>query len=54
VLAKLRERGVDRLADVRYVLYETKGELTIVRETGADDDPELVRAGLRTAAGRRA
>ena len=52
VLAKLREQGVDRLADLRYVLYETKGELTVVRETGAPEDPELIRAGLRDAAGR--
>src|SRR3954471_7705788 len=50
VLAKLREQGVAELAELRYVLYETKGELTVVRETGADD-PELVQAGLRDAAG---
>jgi uncharacterized membrane protein YcaP (DUF421 family) len=50
VLAKLREQGVSELTELRYVLYETKGELTVVRETGADD-PELVRAGLRDAAG---
>jgi uncharacterized membrane protein YcaP (DUF421 family) len=53
VIAKLREQGVERLADLRYVLYETKGELTVVRETGAPGDPELVRAGLRDAAGHR-
>jgi uncharacterized membrane protein YcaP (DUF421 family) len=48
VLAKLREQGVERLADLRYVLYEAKGELTIVHEAGpGTDDPELVRAGLR-------
>jgi uncharacterized membrane protein YcaP (DUF421 family) len=52
VLAKLRERGVERIADLRYVLYETKGELTLVREDGATrPDPDLVRAGLRDAAG---
>jgi uncharacterized membrane protein YcaP (DUF421 family) len=51
VLAKLRERGVERLADLRYVLYETKGELTVVRERGDANDGELVRAGLRGAAG---
>ena len=53
VLAKLREQGVERLADLRYVLYETKGELTVVRETGASVDAELIRAGLRDAAGHR-
>jgi uncharacterized membrane protein YcaP (DUF421 family) len=51
VLAKLRELGVRELAELRYVLYETKGELTVVRETGADDDGALVRAGLAHAAG---
>jgi uncharacterized membrane protein YcaP (DUF421 family) len=52
LVAKLRELGVGRLGELRYVLYETKGELTVVRENGSDDDPELVRAGLRDAAGR--
>jgi uncharacterized membrane protein YcaP (DUF421 family) len=50
VLAKLRERGVRELVELRYVLYETKGELTVVRETG-DADGTLVRAGLDNAAG---
>jgi hypothetical protein len=41
---------VDALADVRYVLYEPKGELTIVRERGSEvPDPELVRIALRKA-----
>jgi uncharacterized membrane protein YcaP (DUF421 family) len=52
VLAHLRQRGVDRLDELRYVLYETKGELTIVREPGADEpDPQLVQVGLQDAAG---
>lgn len=51
VLAKLRELGIADLADLRYVLYETKGELTVVRETGAGTDGALVRAGLADAAG---
>jgi uncharacterized membrane protein YcaP (DUF421 family) len=52
VLAKLREQGVGALAELRYVLYETKGELTIVREPGdGAPDPELVTTGLRDAAG---
>ena len=51
VLAQLRQHGVASLAELRYVLYESKGDLTIVREPGADTaDPELVRAGLRDAA----
>jgi hypothetical protein len=42
---------VATLAELRYVLYETKGELTIVREPGGTEpDPDLVRAGLRDAA----
>ena len=50
LVAKLREQGVVQLTDLRYVLYETKGELTVVRETGGADG-ELVRAGLHDAAG---
>ena len=49
VIAKLRLMGVQTLDELRYVLYETKGELTVVRR----DQPqgELVMAGLRDAAG---
>ncbi|RBY78971.1 DUF421 domain-containing protein [Geodermatophilus sp. TF02-6] len=51
VLAKLRERGVRDLGELRYVLYETKGELTIVREEGpGTPDGALVRIGLARAA----
>lgn len=51
VLSKLRERGVGDLSELRYLLYETKGELTIVRELGPDvPDSPLVRAGLQGAA----
>lgn len=40
------------LAGLRYVLYETKGELTIVREEDAPTpEGRLVRIGLRDAAG---
>jgi uncharacterized membrane protein YcaP (DUF421 family) len=53
VLAHLRRSGVDALADVRYVLYEPKGELTTVRERGSEvPDPELVRITLRKAGDR--
>lgn len=51
VLAKLRQQGVQSLAELRYVLYETKGELTIVRETDVRaGTPELVQRGLDDAA----
>ena len=51
VLAQLRRRGVASLSELRYVLYETKGELTIVREPGdGTPDPELIKIGLRSAA----
>lgn len=51
VFAQLRERGVAELAGLRYVLYETKGDLTIVREGSAGSDGSLIRAGLEDAAG---
>lgn len=47
--AHLRQQGVYDLADVRYVLYETKGNLTIVPRNA--DRPPLVAAGLDNAAG---
>lgn len=50
LLAQLRLRGVFELSDVRFVLYEAKGGLTVV--TGAHpaaELPDLVRAGLREA-----
>jgi uncharacterized membrane protein YcaP (DUF421 family) len=49
VLAKLRQQGVRRLDELRYVLYETKGDLTVVRVDDAQG--ELVQSGLRDAAG---
>lgn len=53
VLARLRQQGVGSVGELRYVLYETKGELTIVPERGsAEPDPELVVVGLREAASR--
>lgn len=52
VLSRLRQRGVGDVRELRYVLYETKGELTIVPETGGADTA-LVRAGLVDAAGYR-
>jgi uncharacterized membrane protein YcaP (DUF421 family) len=50
LLAQLRQRGVFDLSDVRFVLYEAKGGLTVVRgDHSAAELPELVRAGLREA-----
>lgn len=48
--AQLRRQGVYRLEGLRYVLYETKGELTVVPEgdLGAVDPP-LVASGLEDA-----
>jgi len=47
ILAHLRRNGVSSLSDVRYVLYESKGDLTIVPERGAEvPDPDLVRIAL--------
>lgn len=52
VTSKLRRQGVSSIRDLRYVLYETKGELTIVHEGKAlNDDGDLIRAGLTDAAG---
>jgi uncharacterized membrane protein YcaP (DUF421 family) len=47
VLSQLRQLGVHRLEELRYVLYETKGELTVVRNEDAQG--ELVTIGLRDA-----
>jgi uncharacterized membrane protein YcaP (DUF421 family) len=52
LLSKLRQQGVREMENVRYVLYETKGELTIVEANGENEpDSELVERGLRDAAG---
>ena len=50
LFAHLRQTGVRSLDDLRYVLYEAKGGLTIVRE-GGDPDPELVDAALHGCVG---
>lgn len=52
VFARLREQGVYDLSELRYVLYETKGDLTLIeeRDEGASEPP-LVESGLRGAAG---
>jgi uncharacterized membrane protein YcaP (DUF421 family) len=50
VFAHLRQAGVRHLDDLRYVLYEAKGGLTIVHENG-DPDTELIEAGLNGSVG---
>ena len=49
--AELRLRGVFNLRELRYVLYETKGGLSLVRKTEGDGLP-LVAAGLSAATGQ--
>jgi uncharacterized membrane protein YcaP (DUF421 family) len=52
LFAQLRQQGAYRLEDLRYVLYETKGALTIVPEDGSDTArQDLLAAGLKDAAG---
>jgi uncharacterized membrane protein YcaP (DUF421 family) len=52
LFAQLRQQGAYRLEDLRFVLYETKGALTIVREDAPDTAQcDLVTAGLRDAVG---
>lgn len=50
VFAHLRQNGVRHLDGIRYVLYEAKGGLTIVREDG-DPDAGLVDAALQGSVG---
>jgi uncharacterized membrane protein YcaP (DUF421 family) len=50
--AQLRQRGVFDLTRLRYVLYEAKGDLTVVPDRDAPDpDAPLVQAGLDSADG---
>lgn len=51
VFSKLRERGVRRLEDLRYVIYETKGDLTIVGDEDCLAGTGLVAGALESAAG---
>lgn len=48
--AELRLRGVFDVSELQYVLYETKGGLTLV-QARADQGAPLVRAGLHAATG---
>lgn len=52
LFAQLRQRGVFSLERLRYVLYETKGSITIVGdEVPSSPQPQLVQVGLDDAAG---
>lgn len=54
IVSKLREQGVANLGELRYVFYETKGQLTIVREASTNGgDCQLVATALADAAGTR-
>lgn len=49
---QLRQRGVFTLDNVRYVLSESKGSITVVPGDAPDDsDVPLVRAGIEDSAG---
>lgn len=50
LLAQLRQRGIFDLEQLRYVLYESKGDLTVVSEATGPAGP-LVQEGLDSAAG---
>lgn len=50
LLAQLRQKGALHLDELRYVLYEATGGLTIVRED-AGPETEILKVGLRQAAG---
>ncbi len=50
VFAHLRQRGVLDLAELKYLLYEAKGGLSIVRRDASDDAP-LVHAALEVSTG---
>ncbi len=52
LFCELRLRGVFDLSNLRYVLYEAKGGLTVV-PLGQEDD-QLVQAGVEGSRGRPA
>jgi uncharacterized membrane protein YcaP (DUF421 family) len=47
--AHLRQQGFFDIAAIRYVLYEAKGNLTVVPERGDGGEQPLVEAGLDNA-----
>jgi uncharacterized membrane protein YcaP (DUF421 family) len=51
--AQLRQQGVHDVSDLRYVLFESMGDLTIVREAPDEEAlPALVSRAVSDAAGR--
>lgn len=52
LFAQLRQRGIRQLSDVQYLLYEAKGDLTIVTTSGDATDPgDLITDGLQSSVG---
>lgn len=52
IYTQLRQRGVFSLEEVRYLLYETKGSISIVPRDREDaDEAPLVKAGLEDSVG---
>lgn len=53
LFAHLRQKGVLSLDGVRYVLYEAKGDITVVHEAAVvgAEEPPMVGAGLEGAVG---
>lgn len=52
VFAHLRQLGVDNIDQVKYLIYEAAGQLTIVRR-GVVNTPPLIRAALEQSVGYR-
>lgn len=49
---QLRQRGIESLDGIRYVIYETKGSLSVVRDHPGDGQEQpLIRAALEGAVG---
>jgi uncharacterized membrane protein YcaP (DUF421 family) len=49
VLSQLRQHGVFSVHDVHLLLYESKGDVTIVRSSADGTDDDAIAAGLRDA-----
>lgn len=49
LFAELRQRGIFDIGGLRYILYEPKGELTIVPEQAAGARSDVLSEGLRGA-----
>lgn len=50
LLAELRQRGVFNLGSLCYVLYQLKGQRTLVPKAGRGLGPETLCVGLKRAA----